>query len=145
MSLHTEPLDGHSGAAHHTSAAHEDTHDHSSVYLYTLIALLILTAITVGASYVDFGSGNIVIALFIASIKATLVAMFFMHLRYEKPVNGLIAAAGFLFLGVFLMFCFLDQDSRVNLQPVNAHPILQNPQPPAAAGTPAAGTDPGVK
>jgi cytochrome c oxidase subunit 4 len=134
MSTHTEPIPGHAGG--HPDG-HEDAHDHEGVFLRTLIALLILTAITVAASYVDFGSGNVVIALFIASIKATLVALFFMHLRYDKPVDAVIAAAGFLFLGIFLMFCLLDVDSRVNLQPVNAHPLLQSPQPPAAAGPPA--------
>ena len=81
--------------------------------------MLILTVITVGAAYIDFGSGNVVIALFIATIKATLVALFFMHLRWEKPMNALIAMAGFLFLGIFLMFCLLDFDTRVNLQPFN--------------------------
>jgi cytochrome c oxidase subunit IV len=138
MSTHTEPIPGHAGG--HPDGhpnGHEDTHDHEGVFLRTLIALLILTAITVAASYVDFGSGNVVIALFIASIKAALVALFFMHLRYDKPVDAVIAVAGFLFLGIFLMFCLLDFDSRVNLQPVNVHPLLQNPQPPAAAGPPA--------
>jgi cytochrome c oxidase subunit IV len=91
----------------------------SGVYVKTLTALLILTAITVGASYIDFGQGNVVIALFIATIKATIVALFFMHLRYDKPVNAVIACAGFLFLGIFLMFCFIDFGSRDGLRPVN--------------------------
>ena len=46
---------------------HDDSHGGAGVYVKTLIALLILTVITVGASYIDFGSGNIVIALFIAT------------------------------------------------------------------------------
>jgi cytochrome c oxidase subunit IV len=129
MSTHTQPIHGHD-AAHHTEGA-------AKTYLRTLIALLCLTILTVAAAGVDFGSGNVVIALTIATIKGTLVALFFMHLRYEKPVNTVIAVAGFLFLGIFLMFCLLDQDTRVNLQPVNAHPLLQDAQPPAAAGPPA--------
>jgi cytochrome c oxidase subunit 4 len=108
-------------------------------YTLTLVLLLILTAITVGASYIQFGSGagNVVIALTIATIKATLVALFFMHLRHDKPVNAVIACAGFLFLGLFLLFTFLDVGTRVNLQPVN----LKAPAPAAAApagGAPAA-------
>jgi cytochrome c oxidase subunit 4 len=122
MSTHTE----------HT----EHDHGGAGVYVKTLLALLFLTIVTVGASYVDFGSGNVVIALFIATIKATLVALFFMHLRYEKPVNAVIATAGFLFLGIFLMFCFIDFDSRQNLQPVNLKPPVLTPAP--AAGAPAA-------
>ncbi|MGD1097041.1 MAG: cytochrome C oxidase subunit IV family protein [Bryobacteraceae bacterium] len=134
MSTHTESVQNHTG--HET--AHE--HDHTGVFVATLIALLILTGITVGASYIDFGSGNVVIALFIASIKAILVALFFMHLRYEKPVNGIVAAAGFLFLGIFLMFCFIDVGAREPLQPVNLHPAL--PPPTAGPNAPAPGAAP---
>lgn len=112
----------------------------AAVYLKTLITLLILTAITVAASYVNFGAMNVVVALTIATIKATLVALFFMHLLHDKPVNGLIATAGFLFLGLFLMFTLLDFDSRENPQPFNLHPQVAAPAPaaaPAATTTPA--------
>jgi len=103
----------------------------AAVYLKTLIALLVLTAITVGASYIHFGSGaaNVVVALTIATIKATLVALFFMHLLHDKPVNAIIAAAGFIFLGLFLMFTLLDFDTRDNLQPFNMHPQVTTPTP----------------
>ena len=61
-----------------------------------------------------------VIALFIATIKATLVALFFMHLRMGKPVNGghRRRAASFS-SGIFLMFDFIDFGTRDHLQPVN--------------------------
>jgi cytochrome c oxidase subunit 4 len=116
-------------------------------YVLTLTALLILTAITVGASYIDFGQGNIVIALAIATVKATLVALFFMHLAHDKPVNGLIAVAGFIFLGLFLMFDLIDIDSRRDPIPQNYHlPTLQVPTTPgaapAAAPAPAGGPAP---
>lgn len=118
--------------------AHEP---HSSgIYVKTLIALLILTVITVGASYIDFGSGNVVIALFIASIKATLVALFFMHLRYDKPVNIVIATAGFLFLGIFLMFCFIDFDTRDDAKALVPQPVMYGPPKPAGAAPAAAPT-----
>jgi cytochrome c oxidase subunit IV len=120
-----------------STSEHTHEHDHGAgVYVKTLIALLILTIITVGASYIDFGSGNIVIALFIASIKATLVALFFMHLRSEKPVNAVIACAGFLFLGIFLMFCFLDMGTRDDAKPMNPLPV--NYAPPVATPAPGA-------
>jgi cytochrome c oxidase subunit 4 len=106
----------------------------AAVYAKTLVTLLILTAITVGASYINFGAMNVVVALTIATIKATLVALFFMHLLHDKPVNGLIAAAGFLFLGLFLMFTLIDFDTRENKQPRNLPTIIA---PPPAA-TPAA-------
>jgi cytochrome c oxidase subunit 4 len=117
----------------------EPTHEHAShehggpkVYTRNLAVLLVLTIITVAAAGFNFGPANVVIALGIASIKATLVALFFMHLRWEKKVNSIIAAAGFLFLGVFIMFCLLDVDSRVNLQPVNVKPPAATPAPAAA-------------
>ena len=100
-------------STHTETQGHHDHGDAAKLYLRTLLLLLVLTVITVGASYIDFGAGNIVIALFIASIKATLVALFFMHLRYDKPVNAVIASTGFLFLGIFLMFA-----------PVTRSPIL---------------------
>ena len=118
--------------AHEHHTGHSGDHGGSAVYVKTLIALLFLTVVTVGASYIDFGSGNIVIALFIATIKASLVALFFMHLRYEKPVNGVIACAGFLFLGIFLMFCFIDQDSRKDPHPQNLPPLITTPPAPGA-------------
>jgi len=120
----------------HTENTHAHGGNESRTYFVTLVALLILTIITVAASYVDFGAGNIVIALFIATVKASLVALIFMHLNHEKPINAVIAVAGFLFLGIFLMFCFIDFDSRVNFQPVNVKPVVQAPATPAPAAAP---------
>ena len=115
----------------HTEHAENPKHE-ALKYVATLVVLLILTLITVGASYINFGSGNVVIALAIATIKATIVGLIFMHLLHDKPVNAIIAVAGFVFLGIFLMFDFIDVDSRTNPQPINLH------APPAAAA-PAAG------
>src|SRR6476661_8723820 len=114
MSTHTEHADNPKAEA--------------TKYAITLVVLLILTAITVGASYVNFGSGNIVIALSIATVKAIIVGLIFMHLLHDKPVNAVIAVAGFLFLGIFLMFDFIDVTSRVNLQPRNM-PNMENATP----------------
>ncbi len=109
-------------------------------YVATLVVLLILTAITVGASYINFGSGNVVIALAIATVKATIVGLIFMHLLHDKPVNAVIAIAGFIFLGIFLMFDFIDVSSRTNPQPTNLHAPAPAAAPvPASAAPPAAG------
>jgi cytochrome c oxidase subunit IV len=113
MSTHTEVSHG----AEH--AEHE--HGGPKVYGAVLVALLFLTAITVGAAYIDLGAGNIVVALVIATIKASLVALFFMHLRWEKPVNSIIALAGFIFLGIFLMFDMIDSTTRNYYLPQNIH------------------------
>jgi cytochrome c oxidase subunit IV len=116
MSTHTEITHNH-GAG--DAGAHE--HGGPAVYTRTLLALLFLTGITVGAAYIDLGSGNVVVALIIATIKASLVVLFFMHLRWDKPVYGIVAMAGFLFLGIFLMFSLLDQDTRNYYLPQNLH------------------------
>lgn len=102
-------------------------------YAGVLVILLILTVITVGASYIDFGSGNVVIALAIATVKASLVGLIFMHLLHGKPIDGLILVAGFLLLGLFLGFCFIDVDSRGNLEPANVRMPVAVPAKAAAA------------
>jgi cytochrome c oxidase subunit 4 len=114
-------------------AAHEHDHGGTAVYAKTLIGLLILTAITVAAAGFDFGQGNVVIALVIATVKASLVVLFFMHLRWDKPVNAIIAMAGFLFLGIFLMFCLIDFDARNNFLPSNLHSTADMPLAPGTA------------
>ncbi len=124
-------------------SAHTDTH-HGSPKLYTLIllALMVLTTITVFASGIDFGSPtiNVVIAMVIASIKASLVALFFMHLRWDRPLNSIIFVSGLLFLGLFLIFCFIDVDSRRVIVPQTLKVPL-----PAAAPAPGAKAAPSAQ
>ena len=70
--------------------------------------LIFFTVLTVAVTYVDLGPANIWIALGIAVIKATLVGLYFMHLRYDSPFNGLIMFAAFLFLAVFIGIALMD-------------------------------------
>jgi cytochrome c oxidase subunit IV len=116
----------------HTEHA-TDYNKEALTYKVVLGILLFLTAVTVGASYINFGSpsANVVIALTIATIKASVVSLFFMHLIHDKPVNGIIAMAGFLFLAIFLGFVFMDVNARQDPQPRVIH---------APAAAPAAGT-----
>lgn len=108
---------------HPSAAAHaEEHHEHSAIpYHLTLVALLILTGLTVGASYIHFGSdsANVTIALAIATVKATLVALIFMHLLGDKPVNGIIAIGGFIFLAILLSFSLMDFSTRRDPSPRN--------------------------
>jgi cytochrome c oxidase subunit IV len=120
MSTHTE-----SHSQHAESHAH---HGGPKIYTANLFALLFLTIITVAAASFNFGSANVVIALAIASVKAILVGLFFMHLIWDKPVNTIVIIAGFLFLGIFLMFDFLDVGTRDHLQPRNM-PVMENATP----------------
>ena len=111
-------------------STHTESHSHGGPKIYTanLFALLFLTIITVAAASFNFGSANVVIALAIASVKAILVGLFFMHLIWDKPVNAIVIIAGFLFLGIFLMFDFLDVTTRDGMQPRNM-PVMENATP----------------
>lgn len=72
--------------------AHAEKHVTSyKIYILVWLALTIFTGITIAVSYVNFGVLNIVIALAIASFKAALVALFFMHLKYEDKVTWIFA------------------------------------------------------
>ena len=112
--------------AHDTPQAHahaEHDHDKNAPKLYTAILaiLIMLTFITVSASKIQFGSNmvNVVVALTIATIKASLVALFFMHLLHDKAVNAIILVASFVFLGIFLGTCYTDVFSREEIIPAN--------------------------
>ena len=82
------------------------------VYFATWGALMVLTVITVGASYLDLGSLNLVIALFIATVKACVVALMFMHLRYDHKFHGIIFSFSIIFLGIFIAFTMFDTEAR---------------------------------
>ncbi len=115
-------------SAHET---HEDdgaVHAHvSSVPFYMAVfgALLTLTALTVGQSYVDLGRLNLAAVVVIASLKASMVVMFFMHIRHDAKFNGLMVVACVGFIGVFFAYTFndvghrgeFDQDSNVIASP----------------------------
>ncbi len=79
------------------------------VLLVVFIALLVLTALTVGITIFDFGyTMNLVLALSIATVKALLVVLFFMHLAYDKPFNILIFIASLVFIALFILVTLLD-------------------------------------
>jgi len=67
------------------AAQDHSAHDHSKTYVNVLLALAVLTFVTVAISRYHFGRvGNIGVGLAIATVKASLVVMFFMHLKYEQ-------------------------------------------------------------
>ena len=72
------------------------------VLLSVFAALMVLTLLTIAATYVDLGEVNIYIALGIAAVKASIVALYFMHLRYDRPFNGVILATAFMFVALFV-------------------------------------------
>ena len=119
------------------SHSHAEGHGNAvRTYSVVLTALLVLTVITVAASRVDFGSLNVTIALAIATVKASLVALYFMHLRYDKPMNAIIFVISLFFLGLFLAGCLTDVESRWDVQPTNLK-VLGAPAPAGGTAAPA--------
>ena len=91
-------------------------------YGLVLAGLLVFTAITVAAAGIHFETPaiNVVVALGIATAKASLVALFFMHLRHDKPINALVFLTGLVFLGLFLTLSLIDMQTRLPVQPSGA-------------------------
>jgi cytochrome c oxidase subunit IV len=86
-------------------------------YFLTFGALLILTVITVAVSRVDFGNFNLIVAMIIASVKAALVLMFFMHAKYENPVLWTYIAVPMIALALMFFGVFIDNPYRYKPAP----------------------------
>lgn len=82
------------------------------VYLAVILSLMALTIVTVWVAFLDFGFLNDVIAVGIAVLKALLVAMYFMHLRYSAPITRLFAGAGAIFFVILIALSLSDYRSR---------------------------------
>src|ERR1700742_305056 len=101
--------------AHHPHADEGAVHAHiSSTAFYGAIfaALITLTILTVGQSYVDLGRLNLIVVILIATTKASLVVSFFMHLRYDNKFNALIFISCLFFIGVFFAYTMNDTERR---------------------------------
>jgi len=92
-------------------------------YLIIAATLLFLSAVTVWVSYFDFGPFNIIIAMGVASLKATLVALFFMHLLWDDKKNMTIFVMSLMFLAIFIVITLLDTDFRGKVNPEMKYPI----------------------
>lgn len=94
----------------HSAHKHGISHVMSPAMLVGVFAaLIVLTGLTVGVTLVDFGpAANLVIALAIATVKAGLVAAFFMHLLYDNRLNLLFFLGSFAFLFLFISITLMD-------------------------------------
>ena len=82
------------------------------VYLRTIIVLLALLAANWSIAYIDLGPFNLVVALAIAITQATLIALFFMHIKGSSPVLHLAAIAGVMWLLLQLSLTLSDYFTR---------------------------------
>ena len=89
-------------------------HAHSRTFAVALgIGLLVLTAVTVKAAFIDLGPWNPVVALVIATIKATLVVLYFMHVKgASEKLTAAVVVSGFFFLGILLALSMADYLTR---------------------------------
>ena len=103
--------------AHDSAHAHEDGAVHAHVspvrfYWGILGILMVFTVITYALAFVELGAANLAVAIVIATLKASLVVLFFMHLYWDSKFNALIFIGSLLFLAVFLVYTVNDTGNR---------------------------------
>jgi len=135
--IHGHGDDHHGGPDHHPHVLPYKT------YFLVWSALLVLTVVTVGVSYVDFGGANLVIALVVATIKASLVGAIFMHLKYETKFYTVVFVSSLVFVSIFIGITGLDYLQRGRADHVRHDRVMNmlhpfDPAPPKAAPKPAA-------
>lgn len=113
MSNHATPQE--------TSVAHDHAHggDHGHAHggrpgwdfahpfpiwglLAVFFALVFLTIVTVAQASLDLGGWDVVLTMMIATVKAALVVLFFMHLAFDKPFNAIVFVASLFFVALFI-------------------------------------------
>lgn len=97
-------------AAHgHSEDGTEFAHPMPLPVLFTVFGILVLlTIVTVMQANFDLGRFDLLLVMGIATVKATLVALFFMHLAFDKPLNLVIFLSSFVFVGLFVIFTLGD-------------------------------------
>ena len=99
----------------HPTTADGPSDDHAWIHIVPVPillgvfgALIVLTVLTVAVTYVDLGMWNLWIAMAIATVKASLVALFFMHLFYDRSFATIVFLAAIVFVGLFIGVVLLD-------------------------------------
>ena len=82
------------------------------IYVSVFLALMVFTILTVVAAYFDLGRANVFIALTIAVIKATLVVLFFMHVRWSSRLTWVFVGAGLFWLFIMVSLTLSDYLTR---------------------------------
>lgn len=101
----------------------------TKVLVGVFAALLVLTVVTVAVAQVDFGSKamNLSIAMLIATVKASLVILYFMHIRYDRLFHGVMISSGLLAVVLFVAFTLVDRSQYENTV------VWDDKNPPAVA------------
>lgn len=117
--------------ADHAHSSHAHDHAHSLKAYYVVYALLMVGLIlTVWVAYHDFGVWANPIALAIATTKAVLVVLIFMHVKEASPLIGMTIVIGLIMLGIGLILIFGDYAFRGNI-PLPAQSTVSSTEAPA--------------
>ncbi len=81
-------------------------------YLTVFVALMVLVAVTVSASFINLGIASVIIALGIATVKVGLIMLYFMHLRYGSKITWVFAGLGFFGLVIMILIAMGDYVAR---------------------------------
>jgi cytochrome c oxidase subunit IV len=97
--------------AHHADLGHEHVTP-QGVYFGIFGALMVLTIITVAVAWVNLGTLNVLVALGVAIIKATLVVLYFMHVKYSSKLTWIVVGSGVFWLIILLSITMADYLTR---------------------------------
>jgi cytochrome c oxidase subunit 4 len=112
----TKPDISHAGVDHSVGGGHVHVVP-PKVLLGVYAALLVLTVLTVAVTAVNLGKLNIWLALGVAVAKAALVALYFMHLRWDAPFNGIVLIISLVFVAIFIGIAVMDSNEyRANYE-----------------------------
>jgi cytochrome c oxidase subunit 4 len=82
------------------------------IYMLVFVTLLLLTLLTIDVAFFNAGWLSLPLALLIASVKAALVVLYFMHVRFSEKLTWIVVAGGFLWLAILLALTLSDYLSR---------------------------------
>lgn len=116
--------------AHTTSQEHKPHILPVRTYATVFVALVFLTWLTVRVSYLDFGIFNMIVGVGIATLKAFLVVLFFMHMKYDEKFNWIVFSGCIGFLAVFFVLTLADTMERGRVDPIEEHQIEPVPARP---------------
>jgi cytochrome c oxidase subunit 4 len=98
-------------------------------YVKIFVVLVCLTLLTIGVAYIHLGKLNLIVAIVIATIKASLVVTFFMHLKYDSKFNALMFLSALLFIGVFFAYTMNDTEHRGQVDSAQGVEVYNNGKP----------------
>ena len=93
------------------------------------LALIVLTFLTVYQSTLELGNSELIISLVIATVKASLVILFFMHMIHDKPLNAILFIGSFIFVALFLGFTLMDASAyrdNIEFKEIAPDPVVMN-------------------